>query len=385
MATVTTDKEPELFRTGISRGLSNTRPVERDGGDYESGIIRGASIITRGEAAGHKQWVDQFMVSQAVDAVNAAGNEGLKVRFAHPSISSDGLGKLTARAKDGRVSPDGNKGFVDLHIVRSSRKTPDGDLGSYVMDLAENDGDMFGMSIVFDHDTDSEEQFMQENEEFRATFQSPDEQNIDNLRHARIEKVIAADVVDEPAANPDGLFHRESSDIAKQATEMLEYCLGDRKQATNFNGINAERAKQFFNRFLDNHDLEVIQKMAKAETPTENPVDQPDKVDKFADRKTQGAIYIEEFGAELGPNYFCNGLTLDEARAEFNEHRFKEKEQAIEQLQKQVKTLTEENDGLKSQLSAAKAAAAGEEEAFNAGDEIPEPKNGSKKLFANVR
>ena len=33
-------------------------------------------------------------------------------------------------------------------VTDSAFRTPEGDLGNYVMDMAENDPDMFGMSVV---------------------------------------------------------------------------------------------------------------------------------------------------------------------------------------------------------------------------------------------
>lgn len=396
MATVTTDKEPTRFRSSVSRGLSNTRPVEREGGDYGAGVIHGASLITRGEALGHGAWVDQFMVKQTVDKVNGTGDSGLKVRFTHPGLSSDGLGKLTARAKNARLSKDKNKAFADLHIVESSRDTPDGDLGGYVMTLAEKDGDTFGTSIVFFSDEEAEAEFENDHleevevEDYqgrpvkRMRFRSPDEQNTQNLPHRRIGELRAVDVVDEPAANPDGLFHRESSDIAANATQLIEYCLGDRDDAEAFNGINPERAKQFFNRFLENHDLEVIPKMStKTETPE---VDKTDPADQFADRKSSAALYKSEFGDVLGPQYFCEGLSIDEARAEFNKHQFAEKDKEISELQSQVELLKEEKAGLQKKVDAAKAAGAGEEDAFDTGGTHDEtPKKESVTRFADGR
>lgn len=357
MATATETK-PTYFRASVSRGLSNTHAVERDGGDYGAGIIRGASLITRGEALGHGAWVDKVMVLQTVEKTNQTAN-GLKVRFAHPNLSSDGLGKLTARAKNARLSQDGNQAFADLHIVESSRNTPDGDLGEYVMQLAEQDADMFGTSIVFQGDTDAENEFLDNNAievDGKYTFISPDTLNENGLPHCRIAELRACDIVDEPAANPEGLFHRE--DLAGKATELIEYCFGARDEAESFQGIHPDRAKQFLNRFLENHDMEVINKMATNETP--------EVVDVYQDRKTAAAIYVEQFGAELGTAYFCDGLTLDDARKEYSVHQFAEKDARIEALENQVAVLQEEKAGLESKLKAAEVA--GEQEAFDTGE-----------------
>jgi hypothetical protein len=126
------------FRTPIARGLKAAEKdqprVVRDGGDYGAGIIYGASIITRGEALGHRMWIDGDMVTQVYAAIDDAGDEGLKARFTHPSLSADGLGSYLGRLKNPQQI--GDQTFADIHIAKAARKAPDGDLGGYVMDLA---------------------------------------------------------------------------------------------------------------------------------------------------------------------------------------------------------------------------------------------------------
>ena len=147
--------EPKFSRSQITRGLKESQQprVERDGGDYGAGLIRKASLIARGEALGHGMWIDDEMLNQVAEHANSL-KTGLKVRFTHPGLSSDGLGTLTARAKAVEVIDGATIG--DLHIVQSAHKTPDGDLAEYVMDLAESDPDMFGMSIVYSPDFKAE-------------------------------------------------------------------------------------------------------------------------------------------------------------------------------------------------------------------------------------
>lgn len=85
---------------------------------------------------------------------------GTKSRLSHPTMSDDGIGKFLGRAKNARLDTvklnrDGE--IVLLHCVRadlyfdeSAFKTPNGDLATYVMDLAESDPDAISSSVVID-------------------------------------------------------------------------------------------------------------------------------------------------------------------------------------------------------------------------------------------
>lgn len=87
------------------------------------------------------------------------GNEssgGLKARFTHPDMSSDGLGKFLGRsrnfsmstAKDGRTGKTVKAVRADLHFDPSAHETPSGDLANYIMTLAESDPDALSSSLV---------------------------------------------------------------------------------------------------------------------------------------------------------------------------------------------------------------------------------------------
>src|SRR3990172_4108480 len=140
MASVIATK-PRLLRAAPSRGAKPI--VEREGGDYGAGLIRQAAIVTRGEALGHWMWLDGIFVSTVQKQINAS-SRGIKARFAHPSLSADGLGTFLGRLKG--AAGDEQKTYADLHFSKSSHNTPDGDLASYVMNLATEDSAAFGMS-----------------------------------------------------------------------------------------------------------------------------------------------------------------------------------------------------------------------------------------------
>lgn len=264
-------------RAPISRGLfkrlkadSSAEPnVDREGGKFGAGLIRGVSILTRGEALGHGMWIDETTLDQTVELAQGNPKTGLKMRFTHPSMSGDGLGSFIGRGFD--LYREGDQVFADVHLSETSRKTPDGDLGAYVMDLAESDPEAFGTSIVFEHDEAAEDLFMAENQveyefvnwrgdtEVGTRFESPDAENGNNFPHVRLKNLFAADFVDEPAANPDGLFHRgPTHDVLKQADGVLEYVLGLTDQAPKeTGGLSAERLRGYLNRFLDGRSMEL--------------------------------------------------------------------------------------------------------------------------------
>ena len=186
--------------------------------DREKGIIKDVVLIRTGEAKGHGFEIDD----EFIDKVVKLGNEhtpGVKARFGHPNICATALGTYLGRFKNLRKAPfspsggdarraEGAEGagvIADLYLDKTAIKSPKGDLYTYVLDMAENNPDMFGTSIAFKHGKFKEETF-EENGKTKSK------------RIATIELLRAADIVDEPAAT-DGLFHAD--DLAAQVTGFL--------------------------------------------------------------------------------------------------------------------------------------------------------------------
>jgi hypothetical protein len=245
---------PKYFRTPISRGGESR--VERDGGHYSAGLIRGVSVITRGEALGHDLWIDDIALQQVEQAINSH-SLGIKSRFTHPGMCGDGLGKHVGRIMHADV--EGAQVFADQHFNKSSHKTPDGDLAGYLMDLADEDPLSYGLSISFEQDAAATDAFQTMHLNANGEFQSPDPNNLRNLPHVRIASLHAADAVDEPAANPNGLFHRER-DVAAEADAMASYALGltSKQPETIQLGLDPDRVRGFVSRYLSNNKLEIV-------------------------------------------------------------------------------------------------------------------------------
>lgn len=248
------NEAPKRFRAAPSRGAKPR--VDRTGGDYGAGVIYGVSFVSEGEALGHRMWLDTAFVASVNEEINASGQRGKKMRFTHPSLSGDGMGSFLGRGKNSRI--EGGKAVADLHFSKSSHKTPDGDLATYVMDMAEEDPDAFGVSIVFSSDLGAEDRFVATNSDEDGNFRSPDKRNSKNYRHARLARLHAADVVDDPAANPDGLFRRDQS-IAEEADKLCSFALGlsDERPELAHLSVDPDRTAAFVARFLESHDLEL--------------------------------------------------------------------------------------------------------------------------------
>lgn len=195
--------------------------VKPDRVDHDKGIIFGAAIMTEGEAKGHGVRCDEEFVNAVIEQGNAA-RSGLKVRFGHPNMSGTALGTFLGRAKHLRRD-DGHPTALaraDIYLSSSAEDTPHGDLKSYVANLADEDPDAFGMSIVFERGS----QYRRDADGRKVPLDSPEATEADQLPFVEMAKLHGADMVDSPAANPGGLFAspwaRET--FAGQMTEFLD-------------------------------------------------------------------------------------------------------------------------------------------------------------------
>jgi hypothetical protein len=201
------------FRTSADF-IKGGQYTQRGRVDRDQGAIFGVSVNTVGEAKGHGVWLDQSFVED----VARLGNElkqGLKARFGHPNMCSTALGTFLGRFKNFRV--EGEQCIADLYLSNEAKETPHGNLYEYVLGMAENEADMFGTSIVFSVG----EQYQLNDDAERVV----DPMLWDEGRKTFVtcEKLYACDVVDDPAANPDGLFSSfNKMSLAAQVTEFLD-------------------------------------------------------------------------------------------------------------------------------------------------------------------
>jgi hypothetical protein len=217
--------------------IQPTRTSQQAKVDRDERIIYGASAAQAVEALGHEMILDAKSIQQIVDLGNRKKN-GVKVRYTHPGLSSDGMGKLLGRMNNFRV--EGDKALGDIHLADSAFKSPDGNLGEYILDMAENDPDLFGMSVVVRADrvwVDAETGEETANRPAKTTTNKP---------VARIKELYAVDAVDEPAANRDGMFSQMwgTNQDAAAAFEDIDALL-------NQYGVSPERGYQFVLSYLE--------------------------------------------------------------------------------------------------------------------------------------
>jgi hypothetical protein len=231
--------------------------------DREARIIRGVSLAQAGEALGHNIDFDAKTIAAIVEKGNNK-KAGVKARFTHPGLSTDGMGKFLGRIKDLRLSEDGTKALGDLHLAESASNSPDGDLAEYVMDLAEEDASAFGMSVVvrktqmawIDPATGVEVKEKPLNSQQKRPY-------------LRFDELSACDVVDEPAANRDGLFSSSlwgSNQTAEAAFIELDAMLARY-------GVDQAKAWEVAQKYFNARGVDLKGQTTVEETTTITPAD----------------------------------------------------------------------------------------------------------------
>lgn len=191
-------KHSNIARLGISRGIEKgEKGISRDEKHSRGiGVIRGFAVMTKGFVKDMRGWeIDDTTLEQIVSSGNAP-SLGLKARFGHPNMSNEALGTLLGRVKNFRKDDDIVR--ADLFMDDTAYKTPNGDLATYILDLAENDPDAFGSSVVLG-DYELAKRLNDDGTEKK------DENGKALPPLLRVKKLFATDIVDDPAAN-DGLF-----------------------------------------------------------------------------------------------------------------------------------------------------------------------------------
>jgi hypothetical protein len=190
-----------------------SNPVHLTGVIGEDAIL-GVSIATTGEAVGHRLLFDEVTLSQ-LQQLGSSKASGIKSRFTHPDWFHDGLGKYLGRVRNFRVESE--KLVGDLLISRTAHSSPAGDIGQYVLDLAREDPAALGVSVVVDLERVWP---TADGQELPAAGGRPADA-IGQYPVARITGLYAADLVDEPALNPNGIF--KVADASQFTPEEMFY------------------------------------------------------------------------------------------------------------------------------------------------------------------
>jgi hypothetical protein len=199
--------------TAIDYSLRMTQAATAPRVDRERGIIYGAALIQLGDINDDRQvFADETTLTQTL-SLSKGRVKGLKSRFTHPNMSNDGLGQFLGRWKNHRLSDDGQFVLADLHVSPIARKG-ENSRGEYTLDMAEQEPDMFGVSLAPSWDEEAMEK----------------EKRNDGKQPLRFKSLTAADVVDEPAATRGGFFGDEPLSIAsapRKATQVLDSLFAD--------------------------------------------------------------------------------------------------------------------------------------------------------------
>lgn len=227
------------------------------GVDRDKKIIKGYVLAESGpfKSEGRGEF-DKLAIKKIVALANASAS-GLKSRLSHPGLSSDGIGTFLGRAKNARVETgeredrDGKKRVVDfvradLHLDPSAFTSPKGNLGQYVMDLAESDPGAFGSSLVLQAD-----QTYRRDPKTKKPLTDDDGNELPPIWTPT--RLHASDVVDEGDAVHGGFLDSHKIDlealpdaVVRQAWQLLTKQFPDSPRE-----VVRERCLAWLGRYLD--------------------------------------------------------------------------------------------------------------------------------------
>jgi hypothetical protein len=263
------------------------------GVDRETNSLLGFAVAQVGEASGHGVRLDETTLAQIMQMGNAVDG-GAKMRFTHPNMSNDGLGKYLGRASNFRM--DGDTLRADAKIARSAFKTPNGDLGNYVLDLAEEDPDAFGASVAMYADR------MEELDDKGKPKKGEDGKKL--LPVFRLKKLHAVDIVDQPAAT-NAMF--TANTWAAQATEFADR-LSESLDLTPQEV--AAKVQEFIPRYLASKGVAMSDAINSGSAGAVTPPPEPPKVDLDAVKKEAMELERKRVSSlqSLAVNHKCEHL-----------------------------------------------------------------------------
>ena len=311
--------------------------------DFENGIIHGVAVATAGEAKGHGVYLEQSFINDVAAHGNSKA-KGLKARFGHPNMSSSAIGTYIGRYKNFKV--DQSVVRADLHLSESAKKAPQGDLYSYILEMADKEADMLGLSIVFSkkglyHYDDNGERQTGRGEKTFVELGAPDDPEAGILH--------AADVVDEPAANPDGLFSKFTQNLtAAKVTQFLDE--------------NPQVLELYHNREIRDAFIERYQKYLQNKS-TNKEEEQPMAECQNAQTKEKKGLLSKlavllglagEIEKEIGEEFFEGGEPIIESPPEDSPELALKENPVLKKLEDQVKELADKLQERDRELSSQK-------------------------------
>ncbi|QEF98157.1 hypothetical protein Mal15_22050 [Stieleria maiorica] len=240
-------KSPHMFRAGT---VASDKQV---GVDRKSNVIRGYAVAEEGRTKTPGRGEFDLESLETLKKLGNADPRGVRIRFQHPSMSDDGLGKFMGRAKNFRIDKREGRHILraDAHIDKTAMEPgPDGSKarGAYLMDLAESDPGAFQSSVVITTDKLERE---------------PDEDGNRRPPLFRPTKFWATDFVDEGDAVHGDIFSSEESldeffegsarrlpsKIALAASQYLDQIFPDSDREVVESRFNAFRDRYLLRRY----------------------------------------------------------------------------------------------------------------------------------------
>ena len=147
--------------------------------DADKGVIYGVSVITIGEAAGKNSgtWIDSTTLSQ-IHSVASKFRDGVKVKISMSKEHDGSIGQVCGVLKNFRT--EGQHERADFHLLKSDENY------SKILEMSASMPSEFGFSIVLPRKI----------------------QKVDGRDCLRCEDIYSVDLVEQPAANPSGLFSK---------------------------------------------------------------------------------------------------------------------------------------------------------------------------------
>lgn len=238
--------------------------------DAQAGIIRNVAVLTAGPALGHGMMVDGVTLEQVKTCAEQYVG-GLKVKMNH----SGGVGDIVGSLLGFRIA--GNKLVADMYLLDNAPSR------AYVIEIAGKIPDAFGLSIAF----------------------SGTAEELNGIRLARCREIYSADLVSEPAANPDGLFSRRFDEWSKARAGTAPISASAPATVTNQNMDNNEILSQI-GKMIDDKLAAVSASFDAKLTAIKGDADKAysriDEIAKLQDAAADKAAFaaVKEFAKTLG-------------------------------------------------------------------------------------
>lgn len=148
-----------------------------------TGVIHGVSVITEGEAEGHDLWIDEATITKLKELCKGS----VKVKINHPKKGESPPFQSTAGNLE-NFYIDGRQLRADLHLLKSD------EFYDKIVEMSEKMPEDFGLSVRIEQEVEKK----------------------DGKEFCRPLSIESVDLVDAPAANPNGLFSKPA--------DMEGYC-----------------------------------------------------------------------------------------------------------------------------------------------------------------